>query len=164
MKPLLEVSSERRRYIPIGFVEPGALRSNLVRLMPDATRYHFGVLQSRLHNAWVRAVAGRLEGRFRYSAGVVYNNFIWPDISKEREQLIAELAQSVLDARETYSDATIAQLYDPDNDWMYPELRAAHNALDAEVERAYGLEPSVDEKVIVERLFQLYAKVLMLSN
>lgn len=155
-----EVSSERRRYIPIGFVEPGALCSNLVRLLPDATRYHFGVLQSRLHNAWVRAVAGRLEGRFRYSAGVVYNNFIWPDISKEREQHIAELAQSVLDARETYSDATIAQLYDPDNDWMYPELRAAHNALDAEVERAYGLEPGIDEKEIVERLFQLYAKAV----
>lgn len=153
-----EVSSERRRYIPIGFLEPGALASSLVRLLPDATKYHFGVLHSRVHNAWMRAVAGRLEGRFRYSAGIVYNNFIWPEVSKEQECEISELAQEVLNAREAYPETTIAQMYDPDHDWMYPQLTAAHHALDAAVERTYGLTPDSDEKEIVERLFQLYAK------
>src|SRR5699024_9063664 len=130
-----EVSSERRRYIPIGFVEPGALCSNLVRLVPNASRYQFGVLQSRVHNAWMRVVAGRLEGRFRYSAGIVYNNFVWPQVTKDQECEIADLAEAVLKARELYEGATIAQMYDPDHDWLYPELTAAHHALDAAVEQ-----------------------------
>lgn len=151
-----KVSSERRRYIPLGFVEPNSLCSDLVFILPNATRFHFGVMHSRTHNAWMKEVAGRLEGRFRYSAGIVYNNFIWPTVTSDQEQEIGELAQAVLDARKLYSDATIAQMYDPDNDWLYPELTKAHQELDVAVERAYGLEPGCDEKDIVERLFQLY--------
>lgn len=157
---LPKVSSERRRYIPLGMVGPEDFCSDLVFLLPDATEYHFGVLHSRVHNAWMRTVAGRLKSDFRYSAGIVYNNFIWPDVTKEQECEISDLAQEVLNAREVYSDTTIAQMYDPDHDWLYPELTAAHHALDAAIERAYGLKPDSDEKEIVERLFQLFAKAV----
>lgn len=159
-----KVSSERRQYIPIGMVGPDDFCSDLVFLVPDATRFHFGVLHSRVHNAWMRVVAGRLEGRYRYSAGLVYNNFVWPEVTAEQEQEIGELAQAVLDARESYSDATIAQMYDPDHDWLYPELTAAHRALDAAVEQAYGLEPGGDEKEIVDSLFRYYAKAMNRSS
>ncbi|HJF14976.1 MAG TPA: hypothetical protein K8V32_09290 [Enteractinococcus helveticum] len=152
-----QVSSERRRYIPIGFLEPGTLASDKVRLVPGATKYHFGVLHSRVHNAWMRTVAGRLKSDFSYSNGIVYNNFVWPEVTKDQECEIAEHAQAVLEAREAYEGTTIAQMYDPDHDWLYSELTAAHHSLDAAVERAYGLEPGCDEKIIVERLFQLYA-------
>src|SRR5699024_790022 len=155
-----QVSSERRRYIPIGFLEPDTLASDKVRLVPGATKYHFGVLQSRVHNAWMRTVSGRLKSDYSYSNGIVYNNFVWPEVTVEQEQEISELAQAVLDARESYEDATIAQMYDPDHDWLYPELTAAHHALDVAVERAYELEPGSDEKIIVERLFELYAKAV----
>jgi len=155
-----KVSSERRRYIPIGMVGPDAFCSDLVFLVPDASLYHFGVLHSRAHNAWMRIVAGRLKSDYRYSAGIVYNNFVWPQITTDQECEIAERAQAVLDARELYADATIAQMYDPDHDWLYPDLTAAHQSLDAAVERAYGMEPGGDEKEIVERLFQLYAKAM----
>lgn len=154
------VSSERRSYIPIGFIESDSLGSDSALMVPEATLYHFGVLQSRAHNAWMRSVAGRLEGRFRYSAGIVYNNFVWPKVTKDQECEIAERAQAVLEARQLYSDATIAQMYDPDHDWLYPELTAAHHALDTAVEQAYGLEPGCDEKEIVDRLFRYYAKAM----
>src|SRR5699024_4183076 len=155
-----KVSSERRQYIPVGMVGPEDFCSDLVFLVPDATHFHFGVLHSRVHNAWMRVVAGRLEGRYRYSAGIVYNNFVWPEVTKEQEQEIGELAQDVLNARELHSDSTIAQMYDPEHDWLYPELTASHHALDAAVERAYGLEPRCDEKTIIERLFEVYAKAV----
>ena len=95
-----QVSSERRRYIPIGFLEPGTLASDKVRLVPGATKYHFGVLHSRVHNAWMRTVAGRLKSDFSYSNGIVYNNFVWPEVTKDQECEIAEHAQAVLEARE----------------------------------------------------------------
>ena len=155
-----KVSSERRRYIPVGMVGPNDFCSDLVFLVPDASYFHFGVLQSRLHNAWMRMVAGRLEGRYRYSAGVVYNNFVWPVVTKDQEREIADMAEAVLKARELYEEATIAQMYDPDHDWLYPDLTAAHQTLDAAVERAYGIEPGGDDKATVERLFQLYAKAM----
>ena len=155
-----EVSSENRRYIPIGYLADGDMASNLVRLIPEAIRYHFGVIQSRTHNAWMRAVAGRLEGRFRYSIGVVYNNFVWPEVTEQQRAEIARLGQGVLDARGQYSGATIAQLYDPKSDFLYPELKAAHEALDAAVERAYGLEPGCTENEIVAYLFTLYEQAV----
>ena len=108
----------------------------------------------------MRVVAGRLEDRYSYSNGIVYNNFVWPEVTKDQECAIAERAQAVLDAREAYEEATIAQMYDPDHDWLYPDLTAAHRALDAAVEQAYGIEPGGDEKAIVEVLFQLYAKAI----
>ena len=153
-----EVSSQRRRYIPIGFIGPETLCSNLVRLAPNATLYHFGVLHSQMHNAWMRTVAGRLKSDYRYSAGVVYNNFVWPEIGEAEKGEIAELAQGVLDARKLYDGATLADLYDPNNETFFPELMAAHRKLDAAVERAYGVEFDGDEEKIVAHLFKLYAE------
>src|SRR5699024_4214130 len=155
-----EVSSERRRYIPIGFVGADPLCRNNVRLVPEATRYQFGSLHSRVHNAWMRTVTGRLKSDYSYSTGTVYNNFIWPEVTENQKSEIADLAQCVLNAREVYSDATIAQMYDPDHGWLYPELAVAHHTLDTAVERAYELEPGCDEKIIVERLFKLYANAV----
>nr|WP_230975971.1 DNA methyltransferase [Gulosibacter hominis] len=153
-----EVSSERRHYIPIGFVGPESLCSNLVRLIPDATLFHFGVLHSRVHNSWMRTVAGRLKSDYRYSGGVVYNNFIWPQVSKAQHDEITHLAQGILDARARHPEATIAQMYDPDNDFLYYDLVHAHRALDDAVERAYGLEPGCPESEIVAHLFKLYSE------
>ena len=142
----------------MGFVGPETLCSNLVRLVPNATIYHFGVLHSQVHNAWMRTVAGRLKSDYRYSAGVVYNNFVWPEACEATKAEISRLAQSVLDARRAYDGATLADLYDPDNEVFFPELMAAHRALDAAVERAYGVDFHGDEERIVAHLFKLYAE------
>ena len=151
-----EVSSERRRYIPMGFIGHEILCSNLVRLIPDTTLYHFGVLQSQFHNAWMRTVAGRLKSDYRYSGGIVYNNFIWPDPTFEQRDAIEQCAQGVLGARDSHPDATLADLYDPDK--MPADLLAAHKALDAAVEAAYGVDFNGDEEKIVAHLFKLYAE------
>jgi type I restriction-modification system DNA methylase subunit len=151
-----EVSSERRHYVPMGFVGPETLCSNLVRLVPNATLYHFGVLHSQMHNAWMRTVAGRLKSDYRYSAGVVYNNFVWPEPSDAQREEIEQCAQGVLDARDAHPGATLADLYDPDK--MPADLLAAHKALDAAVEAAYGVDFNGDEEKIVAHLFKLYAE------
>ena len=153
-----KVSSERRRYIPLGMMEPGSLCSDLVFLMPNATPYHFGVLHSRVHNAWMGAVCGRLEGRFRYSGGVVYNNFVWPQPSDEQQRAITAAAERVLQARGLYSDSTISQMYDPDSEFLYPVLMQAHAQLDRLVEEAYGLQPGMEDTDVVAHLFDLYAE------
>lgn len=153
-----EVSSERRRYIPIGFIGPETFCSNLVKLIPNATLYHFGVLQSRVHNAWMRTVAGRLKSDYRYSGGIVYNNFIWPNPSESQRQEIERCAQAVLDARDGQDGATLADMYDPDNETFFPELTEAHRKLDAAVEAAYGVDFGGDENEIVAHLFGLYSK------
>ena len=152
-----EVSSERRRYVPLGYLEPSALASNKLKLIPEGTLYHFGVLHSRAHNAWMRVVAGRLKSDYNYSSGVVYNNFVWPETTEAQQTEIAKLAQAVLDAREQYQGSAIAQMYDPDLDFMFPALSAAHAALDATVERAYGLPAGLEEKDVVAHLFGLYS-------
>ena len=151
-----KVSSERRHYIPMGFISPDIFCSDLVFLIPDATLYHYGVLQSQFHNAWMRTVAGRLESRYRYSGGVVYNNFVWPKPAAEQRQAIEEAAQMILDTREAHQGKTLAELYDPDK--MPPDLLAAHEALDKAVERAYGVDFNGDEEKIVTHLFKLYAE------
>ena len=151
-----KVSSERRRYIPLGFVTPDAFCSDLVFLIPDAGLYEFGVLHSHIHNTWMRRVGGRLKSDYRYSGGVVYNNFIWPEVDDKHKAQIEACAQAVLDARKEYEGATIAQLYDPDNDFLYPALMQAHKNLDAAVEQAYGVDFGGDEQKILEHLFQLY--------
>ena len=130
-------------------------------LIPNADRFHFGVLHSTFHNAWMRSVAGRLKGDFRYSGGVVYNNFIWPNADDTTIARIETCAQAVLDARESYQGATLADMYDPDNDFLYPELMNAHRELDAAVEHAYGvdfsgLDDAERELAIVSHLFTLY--------
>ena len=137
-----EVSSERRAYIPMGFFDEKTLCSNLLKLVPGASLYHFGILTSTMHMAWTRAVCGRLEMRYRYSNKIVYNNFPWPEATEMQKAKIAELAQGVLDARALYPDSTLADLYDPDR--MPDELTDAHRKLDAAVEKAYGRRFSND--------------------
>lgn len=153
-----EVSSQRRRYVPMGFIGPDTLCSNKVRLIPNVSLYLFGVLHSQFHNAWMRVVAGRLKSDYNYSAGIVYNNFVWPEASEPVKGEIAELAQAVLDARKLYDGATLAELYDPNNETFFPELMSAHRALDAAVEAAYGVKFDGDEEKIVAHLFNLYAE------
>lgn len=153
-----KVSSERRRYIPMGFVGPETLCSDLVFLIPNASLYHFGVLQSQFHNAWMRTVAGRLKSDYRYSGGIVYNNFVWPEPTESQREEVERCAQAVLDAREGQQGATLADMYDPKNETFFPELMAAHKALDAAVEAAYGVDFGGDEERVVAHLFNLYAK------
>lgn len=153
-----KVSSERRRYIPMGFVGPETLCSDLVFLIPNASLYHFGVLQSQFHNAWMRTVAGRLKSDYRYSGGIVYNNFVWPEPTVSQREEVERCAQAVLDARDAQEGATLADMYDPKNETFFPELMAAHRALDAAVEAAYGVDFGGDEQWIVAHLFNLYAK------
>ena len=151
-----EVSSERRNYIPIGFMTPDVFCSNKLRLIPGADIYMFGVLHSQFHNAWMRTVAGRLENRYSYSSGVVYNNFVWPEPADEQRQAIESCAQAVLDARDNHPNDSLAILYDPDK--MPADLLAAHKALDKAVEEAYGVDFNGDEEMIVAHLFKLYAE------
>ena len=152
------VSSEKRTYVPIGFLTAETIVTNLVQILPDATLYHFGVLTSRMHNAWLHAVGGRLESRYRYSKDIVYNNFVWPDLcdSAPLREKITEAAQAVLDARAAHPGATLADLYDPLT--MPPDLVKAHVHLDALVDKAYGLKPTATDSDRVAHLFKLYAK------
>jgi hypothetical protein len=151
-----EVSSERRLYIPIGWYEPPTIPSNLVRILPDATLWEFGVLTSAMHMAWLRDIGGRLESRYRYSIGLVYNTFPWPEAGPTQRRNIEALAQAVLDARALPKNATssLADLYDPDT--MPAELRKAHRALDAAVDKLYRARPFNSDRERVEHLFPLY--------
>ena len=115
----------------------------------------FGVLHSHAHNAWMRTVAGRLESRYRYSGGIVYNNFVWPRETPPQKIKIEQAAQAVLDARNAYPNKSLADLYDPDK--MPADLLAAHKALDKAVEEAYGVDFDGDEEKMVAHLFKLYA-------
>jgi hypothetical protein len=161
---LPEVSSERRRYIPIGFVTPRTLCSNLVKIIPNATLYHFGVLTSSMHMAWVRQVCGRLESRYRYSAKLVYNNYPWPQTPTAKQRLAVErAAQAVLDVREEHlkKGATLAGLYHPVA--MPSKLVKAHAAIDRAVDRCYRKQPFTSERQRVEFLFALYEKLAAAS-
>jgi hypothetical protein len=152
------VSSERRNYIPMGFMPPTVLASNLVLIIPDASLYHFGVLESSVHMAWMRVVCGRLKSDYRYSKDVVYNNFPWPDVDEQQRQRIAQTAQAILDARVLYPDSSLADLYDPIT--MPPELLKAHRENDRAVMAAYGFPASLPEPEIVSRLFTLYSELI----
>jgi len=153
-----EVSSEKRKYIPLIFLTPETICSNLIKFIPDATLYHFGVLTSAMHMAWVKRVAGRLESRFRYSNTLVYNNFPWPpNLTDAQRTKIETLVQAVLDARAQFPDSTLAALYDPL--LMPPELLKAHQTLDRAVDRLYRPEPFPDDQARVELLFQLYEQL-----
>ncbi len=153
-----KVSSERRPYIPIGFLTPETMCSDLVFIVDDATRYHFGVLSSRMHMAWMRQVAGRLKSDYRYSTGLVYNNYPWPENLTYTQTLAVEkAAQAVLDARLKYPSSTLADLYDPTT--MPPILAKAHADLDRAVDRCYRKEPFPTDRARVEHLFALYEKL-----
>ena len=155
-----KVSSERRRYIPMGFVSPRTLVSDLVFVFPNATLLHFGVLSSAMHMAWVRQIGGRLESRYRYSAKLVYNNFPWPEgVNAKQSSAVETAAQAVLDARHEHlkKGETLANLYDPLA--MPPKLLKAHAALDRAVDRCYRTQPFASERQRVEFLFALYEKL-----
>ena len=132
-----EVSSERRRYVPMGFMTPDVLCSNLVKIIPDASLYHFGILTSNVHMAWMRTVCGRLKSDYRYSKDIVYNNFPWPTPTDAQKAKIEQTAQAILDARALYPDCSLADLYDEVT--MPPELRKAHQQNDKAVMEAYGM-------------------------
>lgn len=156
------VSSQRRKYIPMDFVSNGMIPGNKLYCIPTDSRYTFGILMSQVHNAWMRVVAGRLKSDYNYSNTIVYNNLVFPNAEKGQRARIEACAQSVLDARDAYPGATLKDLYDPDNEFLYPALAKAHRALDAAVEEAYGLSfdagTSFEEKepLIVAHLFELY--------
>lgn len=150
-----KVSSEKRRYIPIGYITPDNLASDLVFIVPDANLYEFGVLTSNVHMAWMRTVAGRLKSDYRYSAKVVYNNFPWPHVTADQQAKIADTAQQILDARALYPDSSYADLYDERT--MPSELRKAHQNNDRAVMRAYGMDvATTTESDSVASLFTLY--------
>jgi len=151
-----KVSSEKRRYVPMGFMSPNVLASDLVFVIPDATLYHFGILESNVHMAWMRAVCGRLETRYRYSKDVVYNNFPWPIPTEEQKAKIELTAQAILDARALYPDSSLADLYDELT--MPVELRKAHQDNDRAVMQAYGfpVKSTFTESQCVAELFKLY--------
>ena len=148
------VSSERREYIPIGLMKPDVVASNLVLMIPGATLYHFGVLTSLMHMAWVRHVCGRLESRYRYSNSLVYNNFPWPEPTNAQREAIERAAKDVLDARVKFPGSTLADLYDPVT--MPPDLVKAHADLDRAVDRAYGRTAFASEMERVAFLFERY--------
>ena len=150
-----QVSSERRNYVPCGFVSPEVIASNLLFVIPDVQLYQFALLTSSVHMAWMRAVAGRLEMRYRYSKDVVYNSFICPKLDEEQKKKLTKTAQAILDARSKHSNQTLADLYDvllmPD------DLRKAHEENDKAVLQAYNLKVSSTEGEIVSHLMTLYA-------
>jgi hypothetical protein len=151
------VSSERRRYIPIGFMTANEIASNLCLIIPNAKLYHFGILTSIMHMSWVKSVCGRLESRFRYSNSVVYNNFPWPEKPSEKQiKAIEAAAQKVLEAREKYPNSTMADLYEQNGT---PTLISkAHNELDKAVDLAYRSQAFSSEANRMEFLFGLYEK------
>lgn len=153
-----ESSSERREYAPIGWLEPPTIPSSLVRVMLNADLWHFGVLTSAIHMAWLRHIGGRLKSDYRYSIGLVYNTFPWPDATDKQKDNIRTLAQAVLDARAKYPGATLADLYDPD--LMKAELRKAHRALDAAVDKLYRKKAFQGDRDRAEHLFGLYEKLV----
>jgi len=156
--PIPEVSSERREYIPIGFVSKNVISANTNFLIASNSLYHFGVLTSAMHMAWMRQIGGRLESRYRYSGSMVYDNYPWPaDATKEQHDAVEFAAQKVLTAREEYPDCTLAQLYDPLK--MPQPLRKAHDGLDRAVDRCYRKETFTSERQRVEFLFALYEKL-----
>ena len=155
-----EVSSERREYVPIGWLEPPTIPSNLVRVLENASLADFVLLTSAMHMAWLRHIGGRLESRYRYSIGLVYNTFPTPprfSSSDSDSPKLAALAQAVLDARAAWPDSTLSNLYDPD--LIPPNLRRAHQSLDRAVDRLYRRAPFTSERDRIEHLFTLYEKI-----
>ena len=152
-----KVSSERRRYIPLGFMSPEIFCSDLVFMIPNATLYHFGILTSNVHMAWMRTVCGRLKSDYRYSKDIVYNNFPWPSPTPEQKAAIEQTAQGILDARAKYPDCSLADLYDETT--MPPELRKAHQQNDRAVMQAYGFSVKMTESECVAELMKLYRKL-----
>ncbi len=151
------ISSERRFYVPMGYIGKDTVTTNAVLIAPSSTKYDLGILESVVHMAWLRTVCGRLEMRYRYSKKLVYNNFPWPSPNPELKEKIEKTAQGILDARELYPDCSLADLYDPNT--MPPELRVAHKENDKVVMKAYGFSSDMDEAQIAMTLLKMYQKM-----
>ena len=155
-----KVSSERRRYVPMGFLDYNTISTDLNFIIPEATMYQFAILTSNIHMAWMRAVCGRMKSDYRYSANIVYNNFPWPEPTNQQRQKIEQTAQAILDARALYPDCSLADIYDELT--MPPELRKAHQQNDMAVMQAYGFtkgsEAFKSEAACVAELMKLYQK------
>lgn len=152
------VSSENRRYIPIGFMKPDTITSDACSIVPNAEIYHFGVLVSNVHMAWMRTVAGRLKSDYRYSGILVYNTFAWPNAIPENRVKIENTAQKILEARDKYSSSSLADLYDELT--MPPELRKAHQENDKAVMEAYGFDwRKMTESDCVAELMKRYQEI-----
>lgn len=147
-------SSERRKYVPMGFIHQGTFASNAVHLIPNATLYHFGVLESNVHMAWMRVVCGRLKSDYRYSKDIVYNNFPWPAPTDSQREEIERTAQGIIDARAKYPDSSLADLYDPTT--MPYDLLQAHRLNDRAVMAAYRFSNRMTETECVAKLFERY--------
>lgn len=151
------VSSENRRYIPMGYESPETIITDSVQCIPNADLYTFGIITSNVHMAWTRVVCGRLKSDYRYSAKIVYNNFPWPEPTEQQKQKIEETAHGILDARALFPDSSLADLYDPLT--MPVELRKAHIANDKAVMAAYGFGIKMTEEECVAELMKLYQKM-----
>ncbi len=155
------VSSERRKYVPIGFLDSATIPTNLVTIIPDASLYHFGVLTSNVHMAWMRAVCGRLKSDYRYSKDIVYNNFPWCTPTAEQRAKIEQTAQAILDARAAYPECSFADMYG-EQMYMFPKLLQAHRENDRAVMYAYGFPVRNDftESMCVAELMKMYQKLV----
>ena len=156
------VSSENRRYIPIGFLNSEIIPTDSATIITNAGLYEFGILISNVHMAWMRAVAGRLEMRYRYSKDIVYNNFPWPNPSEDQKIKIEQTANAILEAREKYPDSSLADLYN--ETLMPPELRKAHQANDRAVMAAYGFNTKMTESECVAELFKMYEELTVVKG
>lgn len=160
------VSSENRKYVPMGFLNGNIIPTNQVQIIPDANIYHFGILTSNVHMAWMRAVCGRLKSDYRYTAKIVYNNFPWCNSTDEQKAKIEKTAQGILDVRALYPECSLADLYDELT--MPPELRKAHQENDKAVMEAYGFRKQdeqtgksrwLTESETVAQLMQMYQEL-----
>ncbi len=152
------VSSEKRCYIPIGYVSHTIIASDAVQIIPNATLFEFGILTSLAHNAWMRVVCGRLKSDYRYSNDIVYNNFPWPKPTEKQKAKIEQTAQAILDVRAKYPDSSLADLYDERA--MSADLRKAHQANDRAVMQAYGFDLTMSENEMVAELFRIYKELI----
>ncbi len=153
------VSSERRRYIPVGFLDKSVIPVMGTLIIPDADLVDFGIVNSNVHMAWMRAFAGRLKSDYRYSKDIVYNNFPWPEPKKEQKDKIEKTAKQILEVRKKYKDSSLAELYDEIT--MPIELREAHRENDKAVMEAYGFRgQKMKESECVRRLMELYKKII----
>ena len=150
-----KTSSENRKYIPMAYYTSDFIPSDSIRLINDGNIYHFGILNSIMHMAWVKYTCGRLESRFRYSKDIVYNNYPWPkEVSEKNKKNVEEKAQQILDVREGFPESSLADLYHPLT--MPPKLTKAHNELDKAVDKCYRSQTFKNEASRIEYLFSLY--------
>ena len=153
------VSSHNRNYLPIGYISKETILADSAYGLPKATKYQFGILQSLMHNVWIRTVAGKLKSDYRYSKDLVYNNYPFPkNVSEKQKKAVEEKAQNVLDIRASFSDCSLADLYDPLS--MPPNLKKAHQELDKAVDNCYGSKSFKNDKERIEFLFGLYEEYL----